>query len=62
MSEITQKDSDRLADVIWFLIGYVAAFRDIPLANCTFQDDHVESLKKARIEIQRIINEKEDTK
>lgn len=47
MSEFTQQDSDNLADIIWWIMGYHAASEDA-YQICPFKSEHVESLKKAR--------------
>ncbi len=54
MSEkITRIDLDNLADIIWWIKGHVAA----DAIGCPFKIDHVESLRKARINLEEMMNE-----
>jgi len=46
--EIKQTDLDNLADIIWWIKGYIAGARD-NLEECPFNMDHHESLRKARV-------------
>ena len=48
MAEIwTQADSDNLADIIWWIKGYIAGARE-NLEECPFTYSHIEGLRKAR--------------
>lgn len=57
MSDITKKDIDNLADIIWWIKGYHAAGED-GYVNCDFKDDHIESLRKAKINLQEILDDR----
>lgn len=45
---ITREDIDNLADIIWWIKGYRAG-ADADGNRCPFGSDHVESLRKVRI-------------
>ena len=45
--KIIQTDLDNLADIIWWIKGYIAGAGD--LEECPFGMDHHESLRKARV-------------
>jgi hypothetical protein len=61
-NEITQRDSDNLADIIWWIKGYIVGAKE-NCESCPFCNDHIESLKKTRIHLQKLIDDKpkEDT-
>jgi hypothetical protein len=47
MEKVTQTDLDNLADIIWWIKGYIAGAKDNYEA-CPFGDEHIESLRKVR--------------
>lgn len=51
---MSQTDLDNLADIIWWIKGFRSA-SDGGYANCPFGTDHIESLRKARINLSEII-------
>jgi len=46
--DITQNDLDNLADIIWWVKGYIAGAGE-NFEKCPFTDEHSESLRKARV-------------
>lgn len=48
MEEITQTDIDNLADIIWWIKGYHAGAKE-NCEECPFSLEHVESLRKIRL-------------
>jgi len=44
----TQTDLDNLADVIWWIKGYIAGAGE-NFEQCPFTEEHAESLRKARV-------------
>ncbi len=46
--DITQTDLDNLADIIWWIKGYMAGAGEA-YEDCPFTSDHSESLRKARV-------------
>lgn len=55
--QITWTDLDNLADIIWWIKGYMAGARD-NCEYCPFGQEHVESLRKVRVNLQDEIEEK----
>ncbi len=55
----TRTDWDNLADLIWWIKGYIAGARD-NLYDCPFGPDHVESLRKARMLLHSNLQEASD--
>lgn len=51
MDKITQKDSDNLADIIWWIKGTIDAKKLNDEWNNTFCEDHIQSLKKYRLAV-----------
>ena len=51
MSEFTKTDDDNLADIIWWIKGYMAS-KSIDSEVCDFGAHHIESLKRARNTLQ----------
>ena len=45
MEKIEQHDIDLLADILWWIKGYHAAFDDSEF-TCSFKEGHVKSLEK----------------
>ena len=58
--KITQTDLDNLADIIWWIKGYLAGARE-NFESCPFKEDHIESLRKSRITLMEDL-EKENEK
>lgn len=56
--EIKQDDIDSLADVIWWIKGYHAAFEDSAM-TCPFQQVHIDSLTKIKKLLQEKLKKKE---
>ena len=53
---ITQEDLDRLADIIWWITGFIAgAEKNYKL--CPFDKNHIESLRKTRANFLQILKE-----
>ena len=46
--EFTCRDSDNLADIIWWIKGFVAGAEG-NWENCPFTSEHEESLRRARV-------------
>jgi len=44
----TQTDLDNLADIIWWIKGYIAGAGE-NFEKCPFTEEHAESLRKARV-------------
>ena len=58
MAEIwTQADSDNLADIIWWIKGYIAGARE-NLEECPFAHRHIEGLRKARMLLDKEVDSK----
>ena len=57
--KVTQHDIDNLADIIWWVKGYMAGARD-NRENCPFEHSHEESLRRAREKLLDL-NEKEES-
>lgn len=53
--KMTQEDLDRLADIIWWIKGYIAGARD-NAEDCPFSSAHAESLRRAKVNLQEEIN------
>lgn len=53
---MNQIDIDNLADIIWWIKGYKAGAED-NLRPCPFGNDHIESLRKARINLNASLTE-----
>ena len=49
----TRADSDNLADIIWWIKGYLAA----NASPCPFSNGHIESLRKARAILEEAIDD-----
>ena len=47
VEKILQEDLDNLADILWWIKGYIAGAKD-NYESCPFGDDHFESLRKVR--------------
>ncbi len=50
--EITQEDIDRVADVIWWVKGFMAARESMGLA-CDIGPAHIETFRKIRLKFLR---------
>lgn len=48
MEKITQTDIDNLADIIWWIKGFIAGAKEA-YQESPFNDDHIESLRKIRV-------------
>jgi hypothetical protein len=46
--QFRREDSDNLADIIWWIKGYIAG-ADATYSPCPFGSAHVESLRRARV-------------
>ena len=55
---ITQTDLDKLAEILWWIKGYIAGARD-NLEESPFVHSHVESLRRARVILKPIVEEQE---
>ena len=55
-NEWTQKDSDYIADVIWWIKGFAAA-NNIYEKSTDLNEDHLDSLRKARIILDKKVRE-----
>ena len=53
----TQTDTDNLADIIWWIKGYITGAKE-NYEKCPFCNDHSESLRKIRLYFQIIENNK----
>ena len=51
---IIQRDLDNLADIIWWIKGYHMGAGD-NYNPCPFGLDHIESLRKARVNLESIV-------
>ena len=51
----SQRDSDNLADIIWWIKGYHAGARE-NYEECPFKPGHIESLRVARVHIQNVLS------
>lgn len=56
--EIEQYDSDKLADIIWWIRGFQAATSD-DFDEFPFDFGHLEALRKARLLMNKTIDERE---
>jgi len=56
--QVAQIDLDNLADIIWWIKGYIAGARD-NYESCPFGEEHIESLRKARVNLQDELGERE---
>jgi hypothetical protein len=59
--KIEQFDLDNLADVAWWIKGYLAAFGDAA-STCPFEETHLNSLEKIKNNLQEELNKKEEKK
>ena len=55
--ETTEFTLENLADIIWWIKGYVAGARDNQ-ELCPFTDDHIEALRRARVDLRKLLNSK----
>jgi len=53
---ITQYEIDLLADIAWWVKGYLAADKD----NCPFSEEHTRAFEKGMILLKKINKEKEE--
>ncbi len=49
--KVTQDDLDKLADIIWWIKGYIAGAGDA-YEDCPFSIGHIESLRKSAFQLQ----------
>jgi hypothetical protein len=56
---VSQTDMDNLADIIWWIKGYLAGCADLEATN-GLHERHIESLRKVRSHFRRlqVLNEK----
>ena len=47
-----------LADIIWWIKGYIAAGAGDNQEPCPFGDNHVEALRRARLDLRKLLNSK----
>ena len=52
--KFTQIDQDNLADIIWWIKGYIAGAKE-NFQECPFSMAHHESLRKGRIILDKIL-------
>jgi len=45
--KITQKELDKLADILWWIKGYMAGAKD-NYESCPFNEEHINSISKIR--------------
>jgi len=48
--KINQADLDNLADIIWWIKGYITGAKK-NFSVCPFKEEHLESLRKARLNV-----------
>ena len=54
---LTKEDWDNLADILWFVKGYLSCAKDLDMETCPFMPAHTESLRKARVLIRELLEE-----
>jgi len=55
--ETTEHTMQDLADIIWWIKGYIAGAGD-NLEPCPFGDNHIEALRRARVDLRKLLNSK----
>ncbi len=59
---LTENDSDRLADILWWIKGFRAAAvaNDDTEENCPFGPEHEETIRRVRLALEEIIAEQKE--
>jgi len=52
---VTRAEIDRLTAIIWWIKGYIAGAGDNP-EPCPFGDNHIEALRRARVDLRKLLN------
>ena len=56
-SELNSDDDSNLADILWWIKGFIDGSKE-NYNSCPFNDDHIESLRKAKLLIRETLKNK----